>query len=240
MHWHTYSSPEKAAEACCRHILPRLEEALSGQGHATMAVSGGSTPRLLFEHFTHSGFNWQRVHLFWVDERVVPPSDPDSNFGNAEDCFILPAHFPHRNVHRIHGELMPDLAARNYVHDIEEFFDLSHGQLPRFDIVHLGMGPDAHTASLFPGESLIDNFERIAAPVYVEKLAKWRVTLLPGTIVAAKHIIFLVAGEDKAEAVRNVMEARYEPQKYPAQLISHHSRHVTWFVDRAAAALTSA
>ncbi|MBI4909694.1 MAG: 6-phosphogluconolactonase [Acidobacteria bacterium] len=240
MHWHTYSSAEKAAEACCRHILPRLEEALSGHGVASLAVSGGSTPRLLFEYMAQTGFDWKRVHLFWVDERIVPPSDPDSNYGNAEHSFLQPAHFPHRNVHRIQGELKPDLAARNYVHDIQDFFELAPGQLPKFDIVHLGMGADAHTASLFPGDPLIDNFDRIAAPVYIENLAKYRVTLLPGTLVNAKHIIFLVAGEDKAEAVRNVTEARYEPLKYPAQLISHHCRHVTWFLDEAAASLTTA
>ncbi|MBL8219994.1 MAG: 6-phosphogluconolactonase, partial [Bryobacterales bacterium] len=111
--------------------------------------------------------------------------------------------------------------------------------LPHFDVIHLGMGPDAHIASLFPGEPQIHNRDGIAASVYVEKLAKWRITLLPGVLLNAKHIVMLAAGEDKAEAIRNVMEAPYDPMLYPAQLISHHGRHVTWFVDAAAAALTS-
>ncbi|MBI3208466.1 MAG: 6-phosphogluconolactonase [Candidatus Solibacter usitatus] len=239
MHWHTYGSAEKAAEACGNHILRRLEEAIAGDGDANIAVSGGSTPQLMFRFLAQSRFNWNHVHLFWVDERAVPPAHEDSNYRMAEECFLQPAHFPHRNVHRIQGELAPDVAAARYVEEIRSHFGLAPGELPHFDLVHLGMGADAHTASLFPGEPLIDNFDRIAAAIYVEKLERWRVTLLPGAIATAKHILFLIAGEDKAEAVRNVVEARYEPSKYPAQVISHHSRHVTWFVEQSAASLAS-
>ena len=103
--------------------------------------------------------------------------------------------------------------------------------MPHFDLVHRGMGPDAHTASLFPGEPLIDDREGIAAAVYAEKFNMWRVTLLPGALLAAKHTVFLVAGEDKAEAVRAVFHEEYDPKKYPAQIASHHGRGVTWFLD---------
>lgn len=239
MHWHTYASAENAAEACCRHILPRLEEALAGQGQATIAVSGGSTPKLLFAHLAKSGFDWNRVHLFWVDERMVPQTDAESNYRLAEEHFLKPAHFPHRNAHRIQGELRPDVAAEHYSQDIEEHFGLKNGEMPHFDIVHLGMGPDAHTASLFPGEPMIENREDIAGAVFVEKMGKWRTTLLPGVLLNAKHTIMLVAGEDKAEAVKNVFEAKYNPLEYPTQLIAHQGRHVTWFVDQAAAALAN-
>ena len=239
MHWHTYGSAEKAAEACCRNILPRLEAAVSGHGFAKMAISGGSTPKLLFRHLAESGFDWNQVHIFWVDERAVPPNESESNYLLAEEHFLKPAHVPMRNVHRIHGELRPDVAAENYVQEIEEVFTLGDGELPHFDIVHLGIGADAHTASLFPGEPLIENRDQIAASIYVEKLAKWRITLLPGVLLNAKNIVMLTAGEDKAEAIHNVFEAPYDPMKYPAQLISHLGRHVTWFVDTAAAALTS-
>lgn len=239
-HWHTYPAVQEAAAASARHVLLRLEEALAGQGDATFAVSGGSTPKLLFQNLAASGFDWSRVHLFWVDERVVPPADPESNYRLAEEHFIQPAHFPHRNVHRIHGELRPDVAAEHYIQDLEDFFSLEEGQLPHFDLIHLGMGGDAHTASLFPGEPLIADRDRIASSAYVEKLAKWRITLLPGVLLAAKHIMILTAGEDKAEAVRQVLEEPYDPMKYPAQIVSHHCRHVTWFVDAKAAALASA
>lgn len=239
MHWHTYSSAQKAAEACCRNILPCLEEAVSGHGLAKIALSGGSTPKLLFQALAGSDFDWKQVHVFWVDERAVPPSDAESNFLLAEEHFLKPAHVPLRNIHRIHGELRPDVAAENYAQEVEDVFGLRDGELPHFDVIHLGMGADAHIASLFPGEPQIHNRDGIAASVYVEKLAKWRVTLLPGVLLNAKHIVMLAAGEDKAEAIRNVMEAPYDPMLYPAQLISHHGRHVTWFVDAAAAALTS-
>jgi 6-phosphogluconolactonase len=239
MHFYRYADPRGAAEACARQILTRLEEAASGHRDPSLAVSGGSTPKLLFDVLAKSGFDWKHVHLFWVDERMVPPTDAESNYRLAEEHFLKPAHFPHRNVHRIHGELRPDAAAANYVRDIEEFFNLQEGELPRFDIVHLGMGADAHTASLFPGEPLLEDRAGIASSVYVEKLARWRVTLLPGTIVAARHVLFLVAGADKAEPLRHVLESPYQPLQYPAQVVAHHSRHITWLVDEAAGALTT-
>jgi 6-phosphogluconolactonase len=235
--WHTYPDAKAAAQACAHHIAGILEEVLSGQEHATLAISGGSTPKLMFEELVASGFKWDRVHLFWVDERCVPPADDFSNYGHAERDLLHPAHIPQRQVHRIYGELQPAHAAERYVEDIREFFELADGELPHFDIVHRGMGPDAHTASLFPGEPLIDDREGIAAPVYVEKLKQWRVTLLPGVLMAAKHTVFLVAGEDKAEAVRAVFKEEYDPRKYPAQMASHHGRRVAWFLDQAAAAL---
>jgi 6-phosphogluconolactonase len=239
MHWHTYATVERAAEACCRHILPRLEEALAGQGQATIAVSGGSTPALLFQHLAATGFDWKRVHLFWVDERAVPPTDAESNYLLAETHFIKPARFPHRNVHRIHGEQRPELAATQYTQDIEDIFGLQSGELPMFDLIHLGLGADAHIASLFPSEPMIENRDRIAGAVYVEKLGKWRITLLPGVLLKARHVLMLTGGADKAEAVRNVFEAPYDPSRFPAQLIAHHHRHVTWFIDEAAASLAS-
>ena len=235
--WHTYPDARAAAKACAHHITGILEEVLSGQDHAALALSGGSTPKLMFEEMVASHFHWDRVHLFWVDERAVPPADPLSNYGHAEHDLIQPAHIPQRQVHRIYGELLPSHAAQRYVEEIREFFALDEVQLPHFDIVHLGMGPDAHTASLFPGEPLIDDRDGIAAPVYVEKMQQWRITLLPGVLMAAKHTVFLVAGDDKSDAVRAVFHEEYDPKKYPAQMASHHGRRVAWFLDQAAAAL---
>ena len=133
--------------------------------------------------------------------------------------------------------LMPDRAAALYVDDIRQFFQIENGELPHFDVVQLGMGPDAHTASLFPGEPLIDDRETIVGAVYVEKLSQWRITLLPGVLLAAWHTVFLVAGEEKAQAVRAVFNEEYDAKKYPAQLVSHHGRRVAWFLDEAAAKL---
>lgn len=234
---HTYSDAAAAAEACAHHLIALLEESIAGQEFATLAVSGGSTPKLLFQQLTASRFRWDKVHLFWVDERCVPPTDDASNYKLANDYLIAPARIPLRQVHRIPGELKPEAAAHRYTEEIQEFFGLDDGEMPHFDVVHRGMGPDAHTASLFPGDPLIDDREGIAGATYAEKFKQWRVTLLPGALLAAKHTVFLVAGADKQEAVRAVFEEEYDPKKYPAQIASHHGRGVTWFLDEAAAGL---
>jgi 6-phosphogluconolactonase len=234
---HTYSDAAAAAEACAHHVIALLEEAIAGQEFATLAVSGGSTPKLLFQSLAASSFRWDQVHLFWVDERCVPPTDDASNYKLANDYLIAKAQIPTRHIHRISGELKPEAAARRYAEEIQDFFGLDEGEMPHFDVVHRGMGPDAHTASLFPGDPLIDDREGIAAATYAAKFKQWRVTLLPGALLAAKHTVFLVAGADKEEAVRAVFEEEYDPKKYPAQIASHHGRGVTWFLDEAAAGL---
>ena len=235
--WQRLRDANAAAEAGARHIIGLLEEALSGQDSATFAVSGGTTPKLMFQKLAATRFPWEKVHLFWVDERSVPPTDVASNFKLADDFLIQPAHILHRNVHRVMGELPPQIAAKRYAGEIREFFGLEGSEMPRFDVVHRGMGPDAHSASLFPGEPLIDDREGIAAAVYVEKFHQWRVTLLPGALMAAKHTVFVVAGDDKAEAVRAVFQEEYDPRKYPAQIGPPLGRGVTWFLDEAAARL---
>ena len=140
-------------------------------------------------------------------------------------------------MHRICGELAPEAAAARYAEEIRDFFGVDTGEMPRLDVVHLGMGPDAHTASLFPGDPLINDRDGIAAALYSESRKQWRVTLLPGVLLAAKHTVFLVAGGDKADTVRAVFQEEYNPLRYPAQMASHHGRGVAWFLDQAAAAL---
>ena len=238
--WQAYPNAKSAAEACAGFIVARIEETLAGNEHASLAISGGSTPRLMFEALAVRRFPWPRVHLFWVDERAVPPTDPQSNYKLAAETLLIPAAVPQRNVHRIQAELMPDVAARRYADDVRDFFGLEPGEMPHFDVMHRGIGPDAHTASLFPGEPLIDDREGIAAAVRVEKLAQWRITLLPGVLLAARHTVMLVAGADKAEAVRAVFHETCEPIRYPAQLACAHGRGVTWFLDTAAARLVAA
>jgi 6-phosphogluconolactonase len=234
---HIVADANAAAEACTHHVIDVLETVLAGQDMATLAVSGGSTPKLMFDKLAATKFRWDRVHLFFVDERCVPPNDDQSNYKLAYEHLIQPAHVPERNVHRVLGEIAPPQAAARYVDEISELFGLQPGEMPRFDIVHLGMGPDAHTASLFPGQPLIEDREHIADAVYAEKFKQWRVTLLPGALLAAKHTVFLVAGADKAESARAVFHDEYDPMKYPAQIVSHQGRGVTWFLDEAAARL---
>ena len=165
----------------------------------------------------------------------MPPAHADSNFRVADELLLTPARIPKPQIHRIAGELRPEIAARRYAEEIRKFFALEDDALPHFDVIALGLGPDGHTASLFPGEPLLDDRSGIAAPVYVEKLNTWRVTLLPGVLLAAHHTMFLTTGEEKADAVHAVLTEEYNPQKWPAQVITHHGRNVVWFLDHAAA-----
>jgi 6-phosphogluconolactonase len=234
---HRYSSPDATAEACAQFVIGVLKQALSAREFATLAVSGGSTPKLMFQKLAVSGFPWERVHLFWVDERCVPPTDSASNFKLTDDSFIQPAHMPPQQVHRILGELDPQVAARRYADELRQFFGLAEGEMPHFDLIHRGIGPDAHTASLFPGEPLIDDHQNLTAAVYAPQFKQWRVTLLPGPLMAAKQTVMLVAGEDKVEAIRAVFQDPYEPKKYPAQIATREGDPVTWFLDEKSAAL---
>ncbi|MBC7928442.1 MAG: 6-phosphogluconolactonase [Bryobacteraceae bacterium] len=236
-HWKAYPTAEATAEACATHIVSVLETGMAGGGSGTLALSGGSTPKIMFGYMVRSGFDWSRVQVFWVDERGVPPTHPDSNYAMTEEFLIRPARIPQRNVHRIHAELPPDIAARRYEEEIREVFMLEPGEMPHFDVVHLGVGPDGHTASLFPGEPLIENRDSIVAAVHAEKMKQWRITLLPGVLLSARHAAVLVSGADKAETMRKVIHDQYTPLQVPAQIIAHHSRRASWFLDDAAAAL---
>jgi 6-phosphogluconolactonase len=232
-----YESADSASVACARKALELLESTLFSQPRAALAVSGGSTPKRMFAEMAQSRFNWTNVHLFWVDERCVPPTDSQSNYKLAKDYFIDAARFPAANVHRIQGELAPTDAAKLYAADIRSFFELPEtgGPMPRFDVIHRGLGPDAHTASLFPGEPLIDDRKNLAAAVYAEKFHQWRVTLLPGVLEAARHTLMLAAGSDKAEPLKSVLREPYDPKKYPAQITTYDGAGVIWFLDKAAA-----
>ena len=231
---HVFPDAASCAEGCARRIMGLLETALAGGGGATLAVSGGSTPKVMFEQMGALHFDWSRVHLFWVDERCVPPSDPASNYKLAKDWLISSSHIPERNVHRIVGEIAPKEAAVRYADEIQKHFGLNPGEMPRFDVVQCGMGPDGHTASLFPGEPLVDDRAGIAEAVFAPQFNQWRVTLLPGPLLAARNIVYLVSGADKAETARAIFEGPPEPKKYPAQLIG---KNAEWFLDEAAVGL---
>ena len=221
-----------AVEACGAQILEWLGEAIAQKGWAALAISGGSSPRPMFEKFARTPFAWELVHLFWVDERGVPPTDPQSNFKFTQDAWLRAGHFPVANIHRIHAELDPAEAASLYSADIQKFFRLADGEMPRFDVIHRGLGPDAHTASLFPAEALIDNRTAIAAAVWVENFQQWRITLLPGVLLNARHTALLATGADKAAALRAVLDSPFDPRRYPAQIASGDG--AVWFVDAAA------
>jgi len=228
-------SPQAAATACAAWLLQELRTLLAGQSVARIAVSGGSSPKLMFGTLAKTPFDWSRVHVFWVDERCVPPDDPQSNYKLAKETWLDPSGVPAENVHRIAGELPPAEAASLYVQEIQKCFKPPDGELPAFDIIHRGMGPDAHTASLFPGEPLIGDRTQVAAAVYVEKLHMHRVTLLPGVLLAAKKTVILAAGEDKAEPLLQVLRGPDDPFRFPCQIGTRGALNALWFIDRAAA-----
>jgi 6-phosphogluconolactonase len=231
-----HKDAQETSVACAKTILDIFSKKLAaGRPHANIAVSGGSTPKLLFAELAKATVDWSKIHIFWVDERGVPPTDSQSNYKLTKETLLDAAHIPAANIHRIQAELDPKEAANLYVDDLRKFFSLKAGELPSFDIVHRGMGPDAHTASLFPGEPLIDDRDNIAGAVYVEKFKQWRITLLPGVLMNAERTLMLVAGADKAEPLEQVLYGPFEPKKYPCQIGVHNGHGVTWFLDEAAA-----
>jgi 6-phosphogluconolactonase len=228
-----FADAQSAAEACCADILARLAQAVADKGNASLAISGGSTPKLMFDAMARTSFDWSHVHVFWVDERPVPPNHEQSNYKLAHDHLIEPAKIA--NAHRIPAELPPDHAASRYAHELRDYFQLQDRMLPRFDVIHLGIGADAHTASLFPGEPLIENRDGLAAAVYVQKVKQWRITLLPGVLLAARHVAVLAAGADKVDALRHIFHDPFVPLEYPAQLVTRRTSPTVFFLDEAAA-----
>jgi 6-phosphogluconolactonase len=227
---------QHAAEACGAQLLLRLRDALDARGKASLAVSGGSTPKLLFSWLAESQFPWDDVHLFWVDERAVSPEDSQSNYKLARDYWLEPARFPEENVHRIESELPVSEAAEQYESALRSYFGRNEGGVPEFDVIQQGMGADAHTASLFPGEPLILDGCGLAAAVYVDKLKAARVTLLPEVLKRARTTMMLVTGADKAPAVETVVRGEENLLAAPAQLTRRHKGDVIWYLDDAAAA----
>lgn len=231
-----YDSKREAAAAAAEFILGKLDEALQSARRATLAVSGGSTPELMFEAMAAQEFEWRKLQLFFVDERPVPPGHPESNFSMADRVLCRPVGLGAEQVHRIEGELEPALAAQRYADDLAESFGLDEGEAPRFDVLHLGMGDDAHTASLFPGEPLILDRSGLAGSVYASAKKSYRVSLLPKVLLNAANTVFLVTGADKAKPLQLVLEGPQDFLAYPAQLVDRQAEKVVWFVDRAAAA----
>ena len=224
------------ATHCAAYIADLLARTIRTRSQATLAISGGNTPKPMFEILARAPLDWSKIHLFWVDERCVPPDNEQSNFRMAQESLVRGSGLPPYNVHRIHGELLPEEAAIRYVNEIESFFSLAPGELPAFDVLHRGMGPDAHTASLFPGEPLIGNRTGIAAHVWVEKLRMWRITLLPGVLLRAASTVMEVAGQDKAEPLWNVLYGPDDPFQFPCQIATRGSERAVWFLDAAATA----
>ena len=228
---HLFNGPQEAAEACAAAVAGWLREAIAARGRATLAVSGGSTPKLMFQALVALDVDWTKVHLFWVDERCVEPDDEQSNYRMARENLIVPAGLAEQNVHRMFGEWDAVDSAMAYTQELQEFFG---EKMPTFDVVQCGMGDDGHTASLFPGEFLAVDRKGVAAGIWVEKKSQWRITLLPGVLLAARHLCVLATGGDKADAMLRVWRGKDDEVDVPAKLLTGGE----WFTDYRAAALT--
>lgn len=184
--------------------------------------------------------DWPSVHVFWGDERCVPPDHLDSNYGMARQTLLDHVPIPAQNIHRIRGELEPEDAAAEYELTLREFFPPPpEGVAPTFDLVLLGMGADGHTASLFPCGEVLEEQTRWVVAHYVDKARAWRVTLTAAAINAATQVTFIVSGASRAETVRIVLAGPHQPDLLPAQIIRPAKGSLLWLVDAAAAALIS-
>lgn len=216
-------------------------DAIAHAGRFRVALSGGSTPKALHSLLAANPYrdrvDWSQVQFYWGDDRHVAPDDPESNFRMAYDTLLqfIPIH--EAQMHRIHTE-MPDAsaAADLYEQELRDDFQLSAGQFPRFDLIFLGMGPDGHTASLFPHTGALAVADRLVVANHIPKLNTDRITFTAPVINAAANVAFLIAGADKAPALAAVLEGPPNPDEYPSQRIAPTSGHLYWLVDRAAAA----
>jgi 6-phosphogluconolactonase len=229
---------EELAQAAADHFVAASEDAIENRGRFTVALSGGATPQETYRRLAEPGLatqvSWRNVHLFWGDERCVPPDHPESNYRMARKSLIQKVPIPQTNVHRIQGELDPDLAAEAYEDELRSIFS-SVGR-PRFDLILLGLGNDGHTASLFPGSAALHEMKHWVVAVFVDALQSWRVTLTPPVLNSARQLSFLVAGISKAERLQEVLKSEPTPETLPAQLIQPRNGQVTWLIDQAAAA----
>jgi 6-phosphogluconolactonase len=231
-------------ETAAERLVGRASAAIRASGRFVLALAGGSTPRGLYQLLASprhaQRIEWAHVHVFWGDERCVPPDDPASNYRMAREALLDRVPVPPSNVHRIHAEDRPAAAAAAYEEDLRRVFSTPDGP-PReapgacFDLILLGMGDNGHTASLFPGLTAVRESRRWVLAEYVSEVSMWRVTLTPPVINAAADVLFVVSGSAKAPMLHQVLEGPRRPDALPAQAIVPRAG-ATWLVDAAAGA----
>ena len=226
------------ARVAARRFVDWAWQSIAKDGNFSVALSGGSTPRDLYRLLASPEFraqvDWPRLHLFWGDERAVPPESSESNYGMARRELLLRVPIPPSNVHRMEAE-DPNIgrAAHNYEATLRQFLPLDDRGFPRFHLILLGLGPDGHTASLFPGSKLLRETSWVSTPL-VPKLGTRRMTLTLPVLEAARRVVFLVAGAEKAFILREVLCERRDPP-LPAQMVKPREGERLFLVDEAAA-----
>jgi 6-phosphogluconolactonase len=232
-----FDVPAELFNSAARTFADLANHAVAGRGKFLVALSGGSTPRKLFEvlrSLPPSTVPWEKVYFFWGDERHVPPDSPESNYRMADEVLLSKIPARPENIFRIHAEEKDaEKVAYEYEEQIRKFFDLSPGEPPKFDLILLGLGPEGHTASLFPGTTALSETKRLVVPNWVEKLHTARISFTFPVINNSSCVMFLVTGKDKAPAVQQVFAKR--SNEVPASLV-HPSGRLIWMLDRDAAA----
>lgn len=239
--YRVYDGADALSRAAAEHFLETVQAAVVDRGVARVAISGGNTPKRTFkllanpaEKFAGS-MPWARMELYWVDERMVPPDDKDSNYRMTRETLLDRVPLDLERIFRIEGELDPEQAAARYESAIRNHLRLEGAEGPRFDVLALGMGDDGHTASLFPHTEAVSEMIRIAVANHVPQKETWRVTLTWPVINEAHDVFFLIAGADKAQPVHDVLLGKYDPEMLPSQLIRPRNGKLLMLLDREAA-----
>jgi 6-phosphogluconolactonase len=231
-----YPDLESLSQAAAALLVEQANQAVTARGRFSLSLAGGATPRRTYELLAAPPLKdqapWDRVHVFWGDERCVPLNDSRSNARLAKEAWLDRVPIPGTQIHPINCDRNPVAAARQYEAQLREFFA---GQPPILDLVLLGLGPDGHTASLFPGTPVLREAERWTAAVHVAEAGFHRVTLTAPLINQAGMVAFLVAGKSKAEVLREVLHGPRDPARLPAQLIQPYNGELRWLTDLAAA-----
>ena len=238
MHIAIYDDKHTLSRHAAEYIMRIAQESIDLHGRFTFALTGGTTPgevySLLGSEPIRSQIDWQLVHIFWGDERCVPHNNPESNFYLAQEVLLDNVAIPKSQIYPVPADQIDrDAASQGYTVEMQHAFG-SNG-IPSFDLIHLGMGPEGHTASLFPHQASLHEKHRLVMPVSVPKPPPDRLTFTPPLLNAAKNVLFLVTGSEKADALHAVLEGEYQPDEYPAQIVRPTNGEVVWMLDKAAA-----
>lgn len=234
---HIFNDLQELSRAATDLFIAQAEQSIAERDWFLVALNGGGTPTRLFQLLAtddREKVNWSKVHIFWGDERCVPPEDAGSSYGQARDILLSHVLIPDSNIHRIKGELGPAEASKDYSLTLREFASAPF-EWPRFDLVFLGMGEDGHTASLFPGSPVDVSEPTIPITAHYQDRPANRVTLTPIVFNDARMVVFMATGDKKAMPLAEVLSDRYNPERYPAQRINPNDGRLIWLVDEAAA-----
>jgi 6-phosphogluconolactonase len=234
-----FTTPKKTVDKFAEQLEQLINKSVSQKKYFYLALSGGNTPQLLFKVLKNKylqEIDWSYVHIFWGDERCVEPESPESNYGVAFRLFLSHTNIPEKNIHRIHGEHDPKIEARRYSGEL--FMNTpTHKNVPKFNLIILGLGSDGHTASIFPNQmQFLESENHCEVAVHPETNQK-RITITGNVINNAENISFLITGSEKSDVVSDIINKTNEFKKYPASYINLKNGKLSWYLDKAAGKL---